>query len=152
MGASAPASTGLWTGKTISAAAAVATLLFLALLGWRTQGNRCREDVFAVSRSPSSRWEVRTYFTDCGFLRGYTTRLAIRESPHPFVPGSRGLVDSGLVLVAGKRLPVSVDWMGDDTLSLSCMGCRKTPMFWVRKGGSPVVRLFDSAGSVLERP
>ena len=143
---------GFWTGKTISVAAFMATLVFLALLAWATHGNRCQETLFASSKSPSSAWEVRTYFTDCGFLRGYTTRMALRAKGDSFQPGRRGLMDSGLLLVAGKRLPIRIEWRGDDTLSLSCMGCRKTPLFWVRREGHPIVQLFDSAGSVLEHP
>lgn len=148
----ARASGGFWTGKTIALAALLATMAFVGILAWRAQTVRCEEIVVSSHRSPGGSWEARSFFTDCGWMRGFTTRLALRRSGDPFVPGSRGLVDSGLVLVAGKRLPIRVAWVGEDTLSLSCMGCRKTPMFWVRKGGDPVVRLFDSAGSILERP
>lgn len=148
----ARASGGFWTGKTIALAAFLATALFVGLLGWRAQGATCKETVVSSHPSPEGRWELRGFFTDCGSMRGFTTRLALRRAGDPFDPGPKGLVDSGLVLVAGKRLPIRVEWIGDDTLSLSCMGCRKTPMFWVRKGGDPVVRLFDSAGSILERP
>jgi hypothetical protein len=143
---------GFWTGKTIALAAFLATLTFVGLLAWRVQHGTCEESLVSSHPSPGGGWEAKAFFTDCGLMRGFTTRLALRRAGDPFVPGSRGLVDSGLVLVAGKRLPVTVEWIGDDTLSLSCMGCRKTPMFWVRKGGDPVVRLFDSAGSILERP
>lgn len=143
---------GFWTGKTIALAGFAATALFVALLGWRAQSATCQEVVVSSHPSPQGAWVVRSFFTDCGWMRGFTTRLALRRTGDAFEPGSRGLVDSGLVLVAGKRLPIQVEWIGDDTLSLSCMGCRKTPMFWVRKSGVPVVRLFDSAGSILERP
>lgn len=143
---------GFWTGKSIAFVSLVATVLFVGLLGWISTSDACEETLVSSDPSPNGGWEVRTFFTDCGWMRGFTTRLAIRHFGDSFDPGKRGLIDSGLVLVAGKRLPIRVDWSGDDTLSLSCMGCRKTPLFWVRKGGNPVVRLFDSAGSILERP
>lgn len=143
---------GFWTGKTIALAALLSTMAFVGLLAWRAQTAICEETVVSSHPSPGGSWEARAFFTDCGWMRGFTTRLALRRAGDPFEPGSRGLVDSGLVLVAGKRLPVRVAWIGEDTLSLSCMGCRKTPMFWVRRGGAPVVTLFDSAGSILERP
>ena len=147
-----PVGGGFWTGKTIALVAFAATAAFVGLLGWRAQTATCQEVVVSNHPSPEGAWVARSFFTDCGWMRGFTTRLALRRTGDAFVPGPRGLVDSGLVLVAGKRLPIQVEWIGDDTLSLSCMGCRKTPMFWVRKTGNPVVSLFDSAGSILERP
>ena len=113
---------------------------------------RCSEEIREEYRTPDGIWTLRTLLARCGAGRGFTERVALRRTGDPWWAGKRGLTDSGIVAMFAKDLPLSHEFQGD-TLVLSCSGCTKSPLYWKRSSGLPfILKVIDSAGTVLERP